>query len=371
MHWRALMDYLASLHSHFKPRKGWVNDPNGLVFYKGYYHLFYQHAPDHEIPWKQPMHWGHARTKDFLHWEELPVALYPDTPYDNQGVWSGTAIVKDDTLYLFYASIYTTEDGEKLQTVSVASSTDGITFCKFEKNPVIGHYPPEGGPDFRDPAVACIDGEYYCVMASGHPEDKTGLLLLYKSNDLLNWNYEGIMRSWDNARYTECPSFMPAGDKCIVCASVCHFDSHYFSVMYGTFRNGTFTPEITGNVDMGPDQYAGQAFCAPDGRHLLIAWIPGWRYAGYAEKNVGCFSVPRELVAENGKLYGRPAKEVRHLLKESDPCVIRTEDGFIIPRTGREPVVHKGEVKKLEILRDEYIVEVFVNDGEVVYSALL
>ncbi|MBQ9794638.1 MAG: hypothetical protein IJW34_06810 [Clostridia bacterium] len=74
------MKDFGKLQYHFRPKKGWINDPNGLVYFKGYYHVFYQHAPDHEIPWKQPMHWGHARTRDFLHWEELPVALTPDRP---------------------------------------------------------------------------------------------------------------------------------------------------------------------------------------------------------------------------------------------------------------------------------------------------
>ena len=98
------MDYSAKLKYHYRPAKGWVNDPNGLVYFDGYYHMFYQHAPNFEIPWQQPMHWGHARTKDFLHWEELPVALFPDTPYDQDGCFSGTAIVKDDTQKCFFFS---------------------------------------------------------------------------------------------------------------------------------------------------------------------------------------------------------------------------------------------------------------------------
>ena len=128
------MDYLQKLKYHYRPSKGWVNDPNGLVYFQGYYHVFYQHAPDFEIPRQQPMHWGHARTKDFLTWEELPIALYPDREYDNNGCWSGTAIIKDDVLYLFYASV---RGEEKIQTVSVAYSKDGIHFEKYEGNPVI------------------------------------------------------------------------------------------------------------------------------------------------------------------------------------------------------------------------------------------
>ena len=367
------MDYLQKLSYHYKPKAGWVNDPNGLVYFDGYYHVFYQHAPDFEIPWQQPMHWGHARTKDFISWEELPVALFPDMPYDDKGCWSGTAIVKDGVLYLFYASINLPEGSErKAQTVSVAYSTDGISFKKYEKNPVIAHYPSDGGPDFRDPAICCIGGIYYCVMASGNPESKTARLLLYKSEDLFDWDYVGIMSEWKNGKYAECPSFMSAGDKCLLTASVCPLDSaHYFSIMYGSFEDGKFTVEHTGEVDRGPDQYAGQVFTDHKGRNILISWIPGWKYKGYAEKDVGCMSVPRELTLVDGKVYGYPIEELRHLLKESDPALTRTDTGFIINREGRDPVVYNGEIKDLKILRDGYIMEVFVNGGEDIFSVLL
>ncbi len=364
------MDYLQKLNYHYKPKKGWVNDPNGLVYFKGYYHIFYQHAPDFEIPWKQPMHWGHARTKNFVDWEELPVALFPDKDYDNNGCWSGTATVKDDVLYLFYASI---KGKEKIQTVSVAYSTDGIYFEKYKDNPVIDGYPDDGGPDFRDPAVCCIDGQYYCVMATGNPESKTGRLLLYKSDDLFHWEYEGVMCEWEGCKYAECPSFMSAENgQYLLTASVCPFDKrHYFSVMYGVFSDGKFTIKHIAEVDKGPDQYAGQVFCDHLGRNILMSWIPGWNYAGFAEKDVGCMSVPRELKIVDGKIVGFPVKEVQHLLKDTDPAVKRTQTGFIIEREGREPIVYEGEISDLKILRDGYILEVFINGGEEIYSALL
>lgn len=368
------MDYQKRPKWHYKPKRGWVNDPNGLVWFQGYYHVFYQHMPTWEAPGPgcEPMHWGHARTKDFLTWEELPVALYPDKPYDQNGCWSGTAIVKDDTLYLFYASIYVpTGSDVRQETVSVAYSTDGIHFEKYAGNPIIDHYPAAGGPNFRDPAVTCIEGTYYCVMATGNDEEQMARLLLYRSDDLLHWTYSGVMSEWDQSKFAECPSFMPVGEKCLLTASVCKLDHHFFSAMYGTFAQGKFTPEITGVVDHGPDQYAGQAFTDHKGRQLLITWLPGWDYAGYTDHDVGCMSVPRQLTVKNGKIYGYPVEEVRHLLTESDSAVRRTETGFVIERTGREPVVYTGEITDLKILRDEYIVEVFVNGGESVYCALL
>lgn len=364
------IDYMTQLNYHFRPKKGWINDPNGLVYFKGYYHIFYQHLPNYEVPGKESMHWGHARTKDFLNWEEVPVALYPDCAYDKNGCFSGTAIVKEDTLYLFYASI----DGEtSAQTVSVAYSTDGIYFEKYANNPVINHYPADGGPDFRDPAVCCIDGQYYCVMATGNPTDKAGRLLLYKSDNLFDWEYKGIMCQWEDCKFTECPSFMPAEDGLhLLTASVCPLEKrHYFSVMYGKFLNGKFTVSHTAEIDKGPDQYAGQAFRDHLGRNLLISWMPGWEYIGFAEKDVGCMSVPRELKLKDGKITAYPIEELQHLLKEEDECLERTENGFIVERCGRDPLVYEGKINDLKILRDGYMVEIYVNGGEEVYSVLL
>ena len=371
------MDYTKKLKYHFKTKKGWVNDPNGLVWYNGYYHVFYQHTPDSETPdLHGRMYWGHAITKDFLNWQELPVALCPDTDYDRGGCWSGTAIVKDDVLYLFYASIETVDEGEtkrKIQRVSVAYSNDGIHFEKYKGNPVIDHYPPEGGPDFRDPAVTCIDGIYYCVMASGNPETRKGRLLLYKSKDLFNWQYVGVMSEWDNCRYTECPSFMPTADgKYLLAASVCPYDKdHYFSLMHGKFENCVFTPETIGFVDKGPDQYAGQVFRDHKGRNILISWIPGWSYIGYAGKDVGSMSLPREIFVKDGVTYGYPVEEVRHLLKDSDEAVKMTDDGFVVERQGRDPLVYRGKIDDIKILRDEFILEIYVNGGQEIYSVLL
>ena len=367
------MDYSKKLKRHLKPEKGWVNDPNGLVFFKGYYHIFYQHCPNYEIPWKEPMHWGHARTKDFLNFEYLPVALFPDKEYDNGGCWSGTAIVKDDVLYLFYASVHTPKGTkEQIQTVSIAYSVDGINFEKYDKNPVIKSYPDTGSKDFRDPAVAYIDGKFRLVMATGYPETKKGRLLLYESDDIFSWEYKGIMSEWDNSRYAECPSIIPMGDKVMLSASVVRWDwKHKFSVMTGHFEGSTFVKETEGEADKGPDRYAGQAFRDTDGRIIMMSWIPGWAYKGYAEKDVGCMSVPCEIFFSNGDLCYYPIEEVRHLLTESDEALEFTDDGFVVRRKNRESLVYKGKINDIKILRDEYIMEIFLNGGRENYTVLL
>jgi sucrose-6-phosphate hydrolase SacC (GH32 family) len=164
---------------------------------------------------------------------------------------------------------------------------------------------------------------------------------------------------------------MESGDKYLLTASVCTESSHRFSVMYGKFEDCKFTPEYTGEVDKGPDQYAGQVFRDHKGRNILVSWIPGWRYAGYAEKDVGCMSLPREIFIRDSKICGYPIEEIRHLLKDEDPAVKRTADGFTVERTGREPLVYKGEIRDVKILRDEFILEIFVNGGEEIFSVLL
>lgn len=353
-------------YHHYRPAKGWINDPNGLVRFKGYYHIFYQHSPHFETPWRESMHWGHARTKDFISYEELPVALFPDRDYDKDGCWSGTAVVRDDVLWLFYACV---RDGE--QAVGAAFSYDGIHFEKYEGNPVIASYPPDGSPDFRDPAVCFADGRYWCVMASGNREKRTAVLLLYESGDLLRWRYRGVMREWQNAKFAECPSFVRLGDKYLLAASVCGEDTRRFSLSVGSFEGGRFLPEAESEVDKGPDRYAGQIFRDDSCRAILISWIPGWDYAGYKETDIGRMSLPCEVTYENGKLRAFPVTEARRFLTDRDPALTLTGDGFRIGREGREDVVYTGRINSLRCLRDEGILEVFVNGGEDIITALL
>lgn len=327
----------STLEYHFHPEKGWLNDPNGLSFFRNEYHIFYQHLPGSEYPDGNPMHWGHAVTKDFMSYTELEPALCPDMPYDCGGVWSGTAIEKDGILYAFYASI----DKDMKQTISIAFSKDGRSFEKYSGNPVIREYPEDGSPDFRDPAVMELNGKFYMVIASADRKKKTGNLLLYVSDDIFNWEYSGVLAEYENCRYCECPSLVPAGDGFILSASVCPFESnHYFEIMYGDFDGRAFIPRIVSHFQKGPDEYAGQIFHAPDGRNILITWVPGWSYQP-KEKCIGCLSLPLELTVHSDRITAYPVKEVRSLLGEDD------------------------------ILTDSYIEEKFVDGGAEVYIRLL
>ena len=287
-----------SLKYHFHPAKGWINDPNGLSYFKGKYHIFYQHQPDVEYPCSTAI-WGHAVTDNFRDYEELPPALVNDRPYDRLGVWSGTAIEYGGMLYAFYASV--TEQGR--QTISVARSEDGVHFEKYAGNPVISEHPAETGNNFRDPAVMKDGDRVYMVVASADTDRHSGTLLLSVSVDTGN--------------------------------------GHYFEVLYGNFDGLRFTPEIVSHFQKGPDEYAGQIFRAPDGRAILMSWIPGWQYQP-KQKCIGCLSLPLELTVDNAsrEIVAYPIAEVRDLV---------SADGTV---------------------NDAYVKETFVNGGREVYIEL-
>lgn len=151
---------------HFNAPVGWINDPNGLIYYKNYYQLYYQYNP--YAPHWDSMHWGHARSKDGIHWQDMPVAMKPDHEYDKSGVFSGSAIEKGGKLYVIYTG-HVDENGKAVETQCVAVSDDGVDFKKYKNNPVmtIADLPGEvDESNFRDPKVFEHDGKYYCVIAA-------------------------------------------------------------------------------------------------------------------------------------------------------------------------------------------------------------
>ena len=189
---------------------GWINDPNGVVVYNDELHLFYQHYPYGSV--HGPMHWGHAKTKDGLNWEDLEVALAPDEPYDKDGVFSGSAIEKDGRLYLMYTGHIELDNGEIRQVQNIAFSDDGIHFEKYDNNPVIsGDDVPEGSSiaDFRDPKVFEKDGRYYAVIGS-KTDDEKGQVLLYVSDDLLTWEFQSVILPYNKflGDMVECPDLI-------------------------------------------------------------------------------------------------------------------------------------------------------------------
>ncbi len=278
---------------HYAPQHGWMNDPNGMVYKDGEYHLFYQHNP-YGSTWGN-MHWGHAVSRDLVEWEELPIAIYPDR---NGAAYSGSCIVDTDNVSGFgegaILAFYTSHG--KRETQSIAYSTDGgRSFTKYEGNPVVSS---ETEWDFRDPKVLRYEptGEYVMVLAAGQKVE------FHTSKNLRDWSYAGKFGEeygHHEGGVWECPDLMEmemaGGEKRWVLivnvnpgAAVGGSATQYF---IGDFDGKTFSCEDEKNevkwLDYGSDHYAAVTWSnVPDGRHLAIAWMSNWQYAN---------SVPTEI----------------------------------------------------------------------------
>lgn len=305
-----------------------MNDPNGFVQYKGEYHLFYQHYPYKPV-WG-PMHWGHAVSRDLMKWEYLPVALAPDEAFDRDGCFSGSAIEKDGKLVLMYTGHSISgpdKDRDYKQSQGIAVSEDGITFSKWESNPVIGYNEiPEGvsQKDFRDPKVFMRNGQYYVVLGS-NDANGNGLVLLYRSDDLMNWTYVNVLAKSDGqfGDNWECPDLFPLGDKDVFMLSPqrmpaqgeAYHNLHSTMAVIGRLelKTGRFHSELEAQVDHGFDFYAPQSTEDHKGRRIIVGWMDMWESDMPTQQDhgwAGAMSMPREALLKEGRVVYRPVEEI-------------------------------------------------------------
>lgn len=318
---------LHRLKFHFMAPAYWINDPNGLIFYKGEYHMFYQHYP--YAPQWGAMHWGHAKSKDLVHWEHLPIALAPSEAYDldeRGGCFSGSAVDDNGVLTLLYTGTVI-RDGKVIQSQCLATSGDGITFEKYDENPVIPAPPDDGSADFRDPKVWKHGDMWYMVVGSS--KDGRGKALLYRSQDLRKWDYAGVLAESDGTMGTmwECPDFFPLGDRYVLMFSPMGMGDRKTIYLIGDmdYETGTFAWDVMGDIDHGFEYYAPQSFLDGKGRRIIIAWLNAWDWMpwfkgfGPTDKNhwCGAMSTPRivELDAD-GRLKFSPVEELQALRRE-------------------------------------------------------
>lgn len=313
------------LNYHFMAPIGWINDPNGFSNYKGEYHLFYQHHP-YDPTWG-PMHWGHAKTKDFITWEHQPIALAPDENYDNQGCFSGTALVHEDKLWVMYTGV-NGEKGKEIQEQCIAFSEDGIHFTKIKENPVISkEMLPENiyKGDFRDPKIYQVGDEFYSASVV---KDKTkgGKLYLYKSKDLKNWTFAADMipQLENFGIMWECPDIFKLGSKDVVLMSIIELEKEenlYWNKQSSLYFIGDIDAttnqlqlDTYSEIDLGFDFYAPQTVLTDDGRRVMIAWMQAWEETIPVQQLghhwAGAMTLPREIVIKDGKIYQRPVKEM-------------------------------------------------------------
>jgi len=426
------------LNYHLMPSKGLLNDPNGFIFYRGKYHIFYQWNPfacEHGSKF-----WGHFVSDDLCDWEEVEPALTPDTKYEKNGCYSGSAFEHNDELYLFYTGNVKHSNGSRDSYQCLAKSKDGI---KFEKlGPVIDG-PPQGyTKHFRDPKIWKRGNIWYMVIGA-QTKDEQGRVLLYTSIDLKKWEYKKeIAGSQINGLSEfgymwECPDFFELGGADILLVSPQGIEENgdkynnlyqtgYFIGNYG-WKNNKFNHGKFFEMDRGFEFYAPQTTMDSQGRRLLFGWmgIPemddeptkkdGWIHA---------MTLPRELVYKDNKIYQKPVEELKKLRKnkveyreikveqelsldgiEGDSYELIVEMSAIEGRSGirvrtsetektdiyidvenkklifdrnqsgegyrgiRKCDLERVDRLKLHIFMDRSSIEIFVNDGEEVFTS--
>lgn len=336
---------------HFSPATNWMNDPNGMVYYEGEYHLFYQHYPDSTV-WG-PMHWGHAVSPDMVHWEHLPIALYPDKlGY----IFSGSAVVdwnntsgfgKDGQPPLIAIFTYHEPEGSKAgktdyQYQGIAFSNDkGRNWTKYEGNPVVPN--THKIKDFRDPKVIWDEtSKQWLMVFAAHDHSK-----FWGSPDLKNWTH---LSDWGQTYgghdgVWECPDFFPMTvegtqeKKWVLIQSLNPggpnggSGSQYF---VGDFDGKDFLidPQFAADVpkgkglwlDYGRDNYAGVTWSdipETDGRRLFLGWMSNWNYAQVVptKKWRSANTVPRKMILKKTgmdyRIFSQPVKELEKLRNKS------------------------------------------------------
>jgi beta-fructofuranosidase len=308
---------------HLAPPANWMNDPNGPIFRDGRLHVFYQYNP--VAPHWDTIHWGHAVTDDLINWEHRPVALVPDpSGPDAFGCWSGCIVDDEDTPTLFYTGIVLDGDVRRA-SICRATSDDRLDAWVKGITPVIAEAPPGYFPDaFRDPFV-WRDGQGWAMLVGAGSTDGAGAVLLYRSPDLMAWTFVGPFLSAEDLAETrlaggpcwECPQLLRFGDRATLILSITNpapesRPSHVIAIA-GRLEADRFVPGDIVLLDGGPDFYAPASVVAPDGRHLLLGWIPEDPPddPDHGRDWAGAMTIPREIALRpDGGLAIAPAREL-------------------------------------------------------------
>ena len=416
---------------HLRSPKNWINDPNGFIYYKGKYHLFYQHFP--YAPVWGTMHWGHAVSENLIHWEHQDIALFPTKGYDQNGIFSGSAIEVDGNLYLYYSAVkYLEIDSENIHIArneqfetsqAMIISQDGFHFDNWKDKkmviPVSTDEEKAHRMHTRDPKVWKEGDTYYMVLGSTYMET-IGRVVFYTSKDGINWEFKTQLRNKKFGRIMECPDIFKVGDNYIMEGAAMDISDpkdgypHNAICSIVDFEPGEcrlILPEDFRYVDYGLDLYAPQTNLDKDGRRVMIGWMrmPKPIKEDNSCEWTGMMSLPRVIEIENGHIYYRVHPEVRKYFNQSVPSVekidfskpfclkMRIKDGEAIDIGGyhismdnqtvctdRSKVFAglkdyslKAQSPKickeceLEIFVDENLIEIFINDGEYVISQIV
>lgn len=419
------------LKFHLMPETGWLNDPNGLCQFHGTYHIYYQYTPFE--PSGELKMWGHYTTQDFINYKNYGPVIFPDHDMDAHGAYSGSAFIEDDTIHYFYTGnikYFDRDDydyinsGRGSNTITF-SSKDGYHFSEKELLMTTDDYPEDMSNHIRDPKIFKQGDQYYMVLGA-RDQKGIGMVLLYQSKDLKKWEYVNRITTSEKFGYMwECPDlFEIDGQLMMICCPQgvekqgINFENvHQVTAMNLSYDFDTNEYEIENIklLDRGFDFYAPQTFEDEKGRRILIGWmgIPdadytnpttesGWQHA---------LTIPRQLLVRNGKLIQKPLEELKQLRGEKtaeytfypdqeitfrdivyeanveyNKCdnmemtlregVTLTYEGGILTldlgKYGAGRTTRKVKLKsldRLQIFADTSSVEIFVNDGEEVFTS--
>lgn len=413
---------------HLEPNKGLLNDPNGLSWFHGKYHVFFQwNRFEKNHSYKE---WGLFTSKDLLKWEFEGSAILPEQEYECDGVYSGSGYVIGDQLYLFYTG-NNKKDGKRKSSQCLAVTKDGR---RYEKKGIILKTPEEYTEHFRDPKVfQGKDSDYYMVVG-GQQKNGKGAIALCHSDDGETWNYQGMLAVSEQYEMIECPDLFELDGRMVLLFNPQKRDNTTDQPInsFAAYKLGEFDEEKgifrEQNLDegfevmeKGFDFYAPQTFLSPDGRRILFAWMSRMddeqeKVFSRTESNIHCMTLPRELSVTGNKLCQKPIRELYQLLGQ-ELFVVPKEGQFKVnpvnrtfflhmKRTGEDQklcvLFHQGEAEieylpeerklkfsrrnwvdgtvetktaiidewnELEIWSDNSSMEIFVNGGQVVFSA--
>ena len=347
---------------HLTAPANWMNDPNGLRSVGGVLHVTYQYNP-YEPRWGR-MHWGHAMTQDLVSWTHLPVAVSPGPGADEFGCWSGSLVDDAGVVSLFYTGVRL--DGtDRRQSICRAVSVDDalLAWRKDEGNPLVAGPPPDIDPDlFRDPFV-WRDGERWAMLVGAGTADGHGTVLLYRSPDLRAWSYVGRILTAEqfdpalgaDAPMWECPQLLRLDGVDVLIVSVVDrapgIRPSHVMAFAGRLADDRFEVADVQQLGMGPDFYAPAATMLPDGRWLLLGWIPEDPPGeGSSRTWAGSLTLPRIVsIGGDGRLSLALANEVLRCrqtrrphrpadLVDADPWRRRLPDGPVELGVAIEPV---------------------------------
>ena len=416
---------------HLRAPKNWINDPNGFIYYRGQYHLFYQHFP--YAPVWGTMHWGHAVSDDLIHWEHQDIALYPTKEYDQNGVFSGCALEADGKMYLYYSAVrYLEKNPENIHMAqnnsyetsqAMITSEDGIYFDNWNNKreiiPVNREDSQAHPTHTRDPKVWKEGNTYYMVLGSTFREE-IGRAVFYTSPDGIQWSYKNQVSDKRFGKILECPDIFKINGRYVFQGSAMGIaDASFGYPDHAICATAEFDPEncqfrLTEDpyyVDYGMDLYAPQTNLDQDGQRVMIAWMrmpqavteeDGSRWNGMMcqprimemENGHICYRVHPAVKAYFNKKADSPEKldvsrpyNIKINLKEEEYLDIggyriwKQEGRILTDRSkvfcGMEAYALTAASPKLsgecslDIFVDGNLIEIYINDGEYVISQVV